>query len=180
MPPRPDFKHPDSEELTTTRRNNRDRTEYSVGDELSGQITGIAHFGLFVRLPNRESGLVFKHEVCWPGEDIAYGIGDEVTVQVMGFKAGRGLSLSIRQPRADRSFREFVTTHKVGDSIAGTVKSVVGYGVFVTLTPGVCGLLHVSAMQNHSAFDKQSIGAPIEVRIADIDIVSKRITLEMA
>jgi len=162
------------------RRNNRETTEYHIGDELSGFITGIEHFGVFVRLPNGESGLVFKHEVTWPGEDITYGVGDKVNVLVIGFKSGRGLSLSIRQTRANQAFQEFVSEHKVGDTVVGKVKSIVGYGLFVTLRPGVFGLLHVSSMPDLRAYSRDSIGSSIAVRLVDINLPGKRITLEMA
>lgn len=162
------------------RRNNRETTEYHIGDELSGFITGIEHFGVFVRLPNGESGLVFKHEVTWPGEDITYGVDDKVSVLVTGFKAGRGLSLSIRQTRSHKAFGDFVASHKVGDSVIGTVKSIVGYGIFVTLRPGVFGLLHVSSVPDIKAYNRDSIGRPISVRLLDINPDGKRITLEMA
>lgn len=162
------------------RRNNRETTEYKVGDELSGFITGIVHFGVFVRLPNGESGLVFKHEVAWPGEDITYGVGDKVSVLVIGFKAGRGLSLSIRQTRANKAFQEFVSEHQVGDTVVGKVKSIVSYGLFITLRPGVFGLLHVSSMPDIRNYSRDSIGESIKVRLVDINVPGKRITLEMA
>jgi len=169
-----------SDAKRSKRRNNRETTEYKIGDDLPGIITGFEHFGVFVRLPNGESGLVFKHEVTWPGEDISYAVGDKVNVQVIGFKAGRGLSLSIRQPRANKSFEEFISEHKVGDAVVGKVKSIVGYGVFVTLRPGVFGLLHVSSMPNLHAYSRESIGDSIKVRLVDINEAAKRITLELA
>lgn len=162
------------------RRNNRETTDYKVGDELSGFITGIEHFGVFVRLPNGESGLVFKHEVTWPGEEITHGVGDKVNVLVIGFKTGRGLSMSIRQTRTNKAFQEFVSEHKVGDTVTGKVKSIVGYGLFVTLCPGVFGLLHVSSMPDLRAYSRDSIGSSISVRLVDINVPGKRITLELA
>lgn len=179
MSSRSDRKHSEGHDTPAQRSNNRESTEYSVGDELSGDITGVAQYGLFVRLPNRESGLVFTHEVAWPGEHVSHSLGDKVTVQVIGFKAGRGLSLSIKQPRAEKTFKDFISTHRIGDTITGTIKSVVGYGVFVTLQPGVFGLLHISSMPNIKMFDKDSIGNLIKVRLANIDFDSKRITLEL-
>lgn len=166
--------------IKSPRRNNRETTAYAVGEEVSGYITGIEHYGIFVRLPNGESGLVFKQEVTWPGEDITYGVDDKVSVLVTGFKAGRGLSLSIRQTRSHKAFGDFVASHKVGDSVIGTVKSIVGYGIFVTLRPGVFGLLHVSSVPDIKAYNRDSIGRPISVRLLDINPDGKRITLEMA
>ena len=161
-------------------RRSRDVTEYAVGMELRGVVTGIAHYGIFVRLPNGESGLVFQGEICWPGEAITYGIGARVNVLVMAFKPGRGLALSIRETRVKAAFTSFCDANDVGSTVVGQIKSLVDYGVFITLAPGVAGLLHISAIPDIRAYTKESIGQAITVRLVDIARDTRRISLELA
>lgn len=160
-------------------RKSRDTTEYALGEVLNGYISGIEHYGVFVRLPNGESGLVFQNEICWPGEHIEYAVGSRVKVLVLAFKPGRGLALSIRETRTQEAFDGFVRDFPVGASLDGQIKSVLDYGIFVNLVPGVCGLLHVSEIPNIQAYGKHSIGQQISVRVGSIDIDQRRISLEM-
>jgi small subunit ribosomal protein S1 len=161
-------------------RKTRDTTEYAVGQELKGVISGIEHYGHFIRLPNGESGLVFHSEVCWPGENIVYSLGQKVVVTVMAFKPGRGLALSLREPRVKESFDQFVAECPVGTTVTGQVKSLMDYGVFITLAPGIAGLLHVSAIPDIHRYGKDSIGEDISVRVVDVDLTTRRISLELA
>lgn len=160
-------------------RKSRDTTEYKVGEEIAGVVTGIEHYGLFVRLPNGESGLVFHNEICWPGQEITYGLGHRVKVLVVGFKPGRGLSLSIRDTLTQEAFEQFSKMHAPNSVICGQVKSVLDYGIFVILAPGVDGLLHVSTIPDIHVYGKSSIGEPIDVRVTSIDPETNRIALEL-
>jgi len=154
-----------------------DTTAYAAGDRASGLIVSVARYGLFVRLSNGETGLVHTSAICWPGEDIAYAKGDRVAVKILGFKPGKGLALSQREARRDEIFELYAMRCEVGATVTGTVKSVRDYGVFVTLAPGVFGLLHISQIEDITAFDRASIGQAIEVRVIDIDLERQRISL---
>ena len=160
-------------------RKSKDVTAYQIGDKLTGVVSGIEHYGLFVRLPNGESGLVFHNEICLPGEDISPRLGEQVSVVVIGFKPGRGLALSIRETRVKAAFDAFLKECSVGTAVSGTVKSVLDYGVFVNLCPGVAGLLHVSAIPNIHEYGKSSIGDPIRVRVVNIEEATQRVSLEL-
>ncbi|MBD3948641.1 RNA-binding protein S1 [Tuanshanicoccus lijuaniae] len=71
-----------------------------VGQKLSGKVTGITHFGAFVELPEKQSGLVHISEVS-DGfiKDIntVLTVGQEVEVKVLSVAADGKISLSIRQ-----------------------------------------------------------------------------------
>lgn len=160
-------------------RHDKEATAYEIGDVLTGRVSGIHDYGCFVRLPNGESGLVLKHHVCWPGQKITVELGDEVFVRVISFKTGRGLSLSMRDARTQELFDEFVSTHGLRSVVQGQIKSVLDYGVFVTVAPGVYGLLHVSSIPNIELYGRASIGQQIEVQIVFIDATLRRIRLEL-
>lgn len=148
--------------------------------EISGVVSGCAPYGVFIRLPNGESGLVGVNEVCWPGEKITYSRGDAVKIVIIGFKVGRGLALSIRKARIQIVFDEFLLSYPVGSIITGQIKTVLDYGVFVVLAPGVDGLLHVTQISDNKTYSKSSVGSNIKVRVIKIDNEAKRIALTIA
>ena len=160
-------------------RKSRDSTVYVVGTEIFGVVCGIEDYGMFIRLANGESGLVFDNEICWPGENITHRLGERVKVLVLSFKEGRGLALSIRETRVKASFEAFQRNQPVGSSVQGHIKTVLDYGIFVTLAPGVAGLVHLSEIPSMDAYGKSSLGQPIDVRVISIDQTTNRISLSL-
>jgi len=68
---------------------------------------------------------------------------------------------------------------KEGDTVSGTVRSLVPYGAFVDLG-GIDGLLHISDMAHtrvNKAEDVVSVGQQVQVRILKIDPETKKISL---
>ena len=71
---------------------------------------------------------------------------------------------------------------KVGDVVEGVVKSVVDFGAFVELAPGIDALLHVSQIsREHVAkpSDVLSIGQEIQAKVVDFNGEDKKISLSM-
>jgi ribosomal protein S1 len=155
-----------------------DFTAYEVNQDLQGLVTGFATFGLYIRLANGEAGVVFNDHISWPGEDISYQIDEVVAVRVLGFKKGRGLSLSIREVKADANHKNYAVLNAIGDTVSGRIKKVLDYGIFVTLAPGVDGLLHNSNNANYLDYSKSSIGLTIDVKIKARNDALLKITLE--
>lgn len=73
-----------------------------VGSKVQGKVTGITHFGAFVELPDKKTGLVHISEV-----DEGYvkdiknvlTVGDEVTVKVLNVEDDGKIGLSIRKAK---------------------------------------------------------------------------------
>lgn len=173
----------DSTEIALTPKRitgQRMSTAWNVNDEVMGRVTGHAEFGLFVRLPNGESGLVFTNEVRWAGQNFVYEIGQKVKVVVTAFKPGRGLSLSIRKASIPAAFNTFLAAHATNNRFIGSIKAILDYGLFVTVSPGVDGLLHVSDLPDISIYGKSSIGQSLSVDVIVIDPVTMRVRLRLA
>ncbi len=78
--------------------------------------------------------------------------------------------------RRERAFAEL----REGDMVRGTVRSVMDFGAFIELLPGVDGLLHVADMSYTrvgKASDVAKVGDQIEAKILKIDPVGKKISL---
>jgi hypothetical protein len=72
---------------------------------------------------------------------------------------------------------------KVGSTIAGTVKNLTNFGVFVTLGDGIDGLIHNSRLpqtMNGNQVSKFEVGQSISVKILEIQPERNRVSLGMA
>jgi small subunit ribosomal protein S1 len=170
----------EAEPMVTTTQDRKLRkmtTNYRIGQELLGRVTGIAPYGLFVTLPNKESGLVINSEIYWPKEERVHGVGDSVSVLVIGFEAGKGLSLSIKRALPRTSFFEFSRQHLPGDRVKGQVTSIVDFGAFVRIAPGLDGLAHVNDLGQDETLDDYRVGDEITVRIVRMEQETMRIAL---
>lgn len=157
-------------------KQHRMTTEYIVGSDVLGRITGVATYGLFIKLPNRESGLVIQSEVCWPGEEMDYRQGQEVAVRVISFRPGLGLSLSIKRARHKECFEAFIKKCGVGKKVQGVVTKCMEYGAFVRLAPGVEGLAHYREMRS-GTIEKWSVGQEVELVVSSVHHELMRIGL---
>ncbi|HEY3459021.1 MAG TPA: S1 RNA-binding domain-containing protein [Bryobacteraceae bacterium] len=78
--------------------------------------------------------------------------------------------------RRERAFAEL----KEGDVVRGTVRTVMDFGAFLELSPGVDGLLHVADMaytRVGKASDVVKPGDELETKILKIDPATKKISL---
>lgn len=148
------------------------------GSRVKGVVTGIAPFGVFVRLGSSNvEGLVHVSEISWtkvsdPAE--FYKIGDEVEVEVLSLDpASSKVSLSIKnlQPNPWERFKE---TYHIGDMIEGSVTKVTPFGAFVKLEEGIEGLIHVS-----ETVGPLSVGERVKAKVVDFKPEEQRLGLSV-
>ena len=153
------------------------------GQTITGVITSIRDFGAFVDIGGVD-GLVPISEIGWSRvENINdyYAVGQEINVVIkkMDWEANR-ISLSIKETLED-PWEKAVEKLPVGTIVTGTVVRLTQFGAFVTLEPGVDGLVHISKLGkgrriNHPR-EVLEEGQQLEVKIEDIDKTEKRISL---
>ena len=156
------------------------------GERLKGRVTEIREYGLLVDIGGVE-GLVHQSELGWshglrPG-DVAR-IGDEVDVQVLKVqppakkeRTGR-VSLSMRALLPD-PWEEHSELLREGRAVAGKVVSTTDFGAFVSLSPGIEGLLHISELGRDLKHANQAVqlGDEVDVVIERVDRRQRRISL---
>jgi len=155
-----------------------------VGDKMKGKVTRCANFGAFVELFSGVEGLVHISEMSYtrrvlrPEEVVAPG--DEVTVMVKEFDPDRKrISLSIKDAEGD-PWADIDEKFKPGSTVKGTVEKKERFGVFITLAPGITGLLPKSkivASEKAVAIDGLKPGAAITVSIDSVDSRERKISL---
>ena len=154
------------------------------GMHLKGVVSSIVDFGAFVDLGGID-GLVHISELSWshvnhPSE--AVKVGQEVEVEVLDVDMSRErISLGLKQTTED-PWRTLVKNYPVGSIVEGTVTKLVPFGAFVELGDGIEGLVHISEMASrHVDVPSQvsNVGDPVQVKVMDIDMDRRRISLSM-
>ncbi len=151
------------------------------GMHLKGVVSSIV---AFVDLGGID-GLVHISELSWshvnhPSEVVK--VGQEVEVEVLDVDMSRErISLGLKQTTED-PWRTLVKNYPVGSIVEGTVTKLVPFGAFVELGDGIEGLVHISEMASrHVDVPSQvsNVGDPVQVKVMDIDMDRRRISLSM-
>ncbi|HEX5398410.1 MAG TPA: 30S ribosomal protein S1 [Verrucomicrobiae bacterium] len=122
--------------------------EMVPGDIRKGTVKNITDFGAFIDL-NGIDGLLHITDMSWgrighPSEILK--VGQELDVVVLDVnKEKERVSLGLKQKMAN-PWDNIETKFPVGGRVKGKVVSLVPYGAFVQLEPGVEGLVHVTEL----------------------------------
>lgn len=149
-----------------------------VGEVFDGEVTTIYDFGCFVKILFKKvplEGLVHVSEISWdkvmsPGSVVK--IGQKVKVKVLGKKDNK-LAFSMKQTQGD-PWDKVSEKYKLETQVEGTVSRISDYGVFVTLSPGIEGLIHITKIPPDKKLTK---GEKVTVNIEEIDKANKKISL---
>ena len=153
-----------------------------VGDVVSGEISGVVDFGLFIHFDDLE-GLIHISEVSWDRvEDIHrdFHVGDKVKTKVIEISEGR-ISLSIKQTQKDPWLKK-IKKYKIGEKIKGRIKRLTPFGAFVELGAGLEGLIHISEISNERISDPADIlklGDEIKAKIISLEPEEHKIGLSI-
>ena len=122
--------------------------EMVPGDIRKGIVKNITDFGAFIDL-NGLDGLLHITDMSWgrlghPSEILK--VGQELDVVVLDVnKEKERVSLGLKQKLAN-PWDSIETKFPVGQKVKGKVVSLVPYGAFVQLEPGIEGLIHVTEL----------------------------------
>jgi small subunit ribosomal protein S1 len=122
--------------------------DMTPGDIRKGTVKNITDFGAFIDL-NGIDGLLHITDMSWgrighPSELLK--VGQEIDVVVLDVnKEKERVSLGLKQKLAN-PWDSIETKFPIGQKVKGKVVSLVPYGAFVQLEPGVEGLIHVTEL----------------------------------
>lgn len=161
--------------------------KYIVPDAvLSGTISSLTDFGVFVDLGGGIQGLVHVSElshsrVAKPADRFSVDQPVQVKVLKVGEQTGK-ISLSMKALEGD-PWETVVDQLKERQIVPGRIVRMADFGAFVELLPGVDGLLHISEIpRSQQGTLKESAAAQAEttVMILSIDAKKRRISLALA
>jgi small subunit ribosomal protein S1 len=153
------------------------------GQTVEGVVSSIRDFGAFVDIGGVD-GLIPISEIGWSRVEKVeeyFTVGQKVqaVIKKLDWDKDR-ISLSYKETQAD-PWNEVVNTFPEGSTHMGTVARLAQFGAFVTLAPGIDGLVHISKLGggrriNHPR-EVLEEGQNIDVTIDAIDLAEKRISL---
>lgn len=162
-------------------------TRFKSDDIVEGIVRRLAPFGAFVEIAPGLEGLAHISELSWerriakPEEILA--VGDVVSVKIKEINPEtRRLSLSLKDAQGD-PWLDAPDKFTPGTRLTGRIESRNQHGLFVSLAPGISGLLPMGVISNAvnaSQLAKLAPGENIEVTVRSIDPESRRISLNPA
>ncbi len=159
--------------------------DVTEGSVVTGKVVNIEDYGAFVEIQPGVEGLIHISEITWGNQSINakeyFKMSQEVEARVVTIDRGdRKMSLSIKQLTAD-PWSEIEGRFPIGGVHTGTVKNITNYGIFVELSEGVGGMVHISDLSwtkryaHPSEFTK--VGSTMDVVVLDIDKDKRQISL---
>ncbi|MCL4200380.1 S1 RNA-binding domain-containing protein [Patescibacteria group bacterium] len=158
-----------------------------VDTTVEATITGVAPFGAFAKFAvekdgtkHEVEGLIHISEIAWEKVDDPnqyLKAGDTIKVKIAGVdeKSGK-VTLSVKQLLPD-PWEHVLDMFEKDSQVKGKVTRVSPYGIFVELTPGVEGLIHISKVTPGT---EPKVGEEITCLVEDVKPDQRKISLSMA
>jgi len=158
--------------------------EIEDGKRYTGVVKSLTSYGAFVDIGGVD-GMVHISELSWsrikhPSEVVK--VGDTVEVFVISAdKEKKKISLGMKD-HSENPWDKFLATYQVGDTANVRVVKLMTFGAFAEIVPGVDGLIHISQLADHRVekpADVVSEGQMVDVKITDIDLDKKKVSLSI-
>lgn len=155
------------------------------GEIVKGKVVNIEDYGAFLEIMPGVEGLVHVSEITWANTPINakefFKLGDEYEAKVVTLdKETRKMSLSIKQMTED-PWSTIENSFPENSRHMGVVKNITPYGVFVELSTGIGGMIHISDLSWLKRFNNPNeytkVGNQIEVIILNIDKEGRKLQL---
>lgn len=152
---------------------------YALGDELTGEVTGLVDFGVFIKLEEGLEGLVHISEIDWglvENPKTMFKIGEKVHVKVIEIKDDK-ISLSIKALK-ENPWREAEKKYKKDDIVEAIIIKFNRYGALASIEEGVAGLVHVSEFGSEEKLrEKLEMGKVYTFKITLFDPKEQKMAL---
>ncbi len=153
--------------------------KYTLGDEVSGEVTGIVDFGVFVKLEEGLEGLVHISEIDWAlveNPRTLYKVNDKVKVKIIDIKDGK-VSLSIKALKPN-PWVEASKKYKKDDEVSAVVIKFNKHGALASIEEGVAGLVHISEFGSEEKLrEKLELGKSYTFKITLFDAKEQKMAL---
>ena len=149
---------------------------------VKGIVKNITDYGAFIDLGGVD-GLLHITDMSWgrvkhPSNIL--GVGDEIDVKILKYDSSKErVSLGLKQVQ-ENPWESAQSKYTVGTTVAGEIVSVKDYGIFVELSDGIEGLVHVSEVSwtnPKGPIKGHNVGDKIEAQVLEVDVENKRISL---
>jgi len=154
-------------------------SHYALGDELTGEVTGLVDFGIFVKLEEGLEGLVHISEIDWglvENPKAMFRIGEKVRVKIIEVKDDK-ISLSIKALK-ENPWKEAEKKYKKDMQVEGVIIKYNKHGALASIEEGVAGLVHVSEFGGEDKLkEKLEMGKTYPFKISLFDAKEQKMAL---
>ncbi len=158
-------------------------TQIQEGMIVKGIVKNITDYGAFIDLGGVD-GLLHITDMSWgrvkhPGNLL--NVGDEIDVKILKYDPDKErVSLGLKQVQ-ENPWESANDKYRMGTKVEGEIVSVKDYGIFVELTDGIEGLVHVSELSWTQKVKLPSsdynVGDQLSAVVLGVDTENKRISL---
>ncbi|MFQ3671200.1 MAG: 30S ribosomal protein S1 [Verrucomicrobiia bacterium] len=155
------------------------------GSRVTGTVKNLTDFGAFIDLDGLD-GLLHITDMTWgrlnhPSELLK--IGQEIEVVVLEIdREKERVSLGLKQTTSN-PWEQIAEKYPVNLRVKGKVTSLVPYGAFVELEPGVEGLVHVSELSWTKRIARPSdvleVGQELEAQVIEVSKEEQKLSLSV-
>lgn len=156
--------------------------KFQVGEKLQGKVVRCTKFGAFVEIAPGIEGLVhisemsYRKRVVKSEDEVSPGDLVHVVIKELDLPRKR-ISLSIKDAEGD-PWVEVEEKYRVGQAVQGTLEKKEKFGYFITVEPGITGLLPASKIKAaDKPIEKLRPGDPVTVIIEAIQPKERRMSL---
>lgn len=155
-----------------------------AGDVVTGEVKSITDYGVFVDLGGVD-GLIRRADLSWkrikhPSDVVSVGDKIEVTIKDIDDETKK-VSLTYKKD-SENPWEVFKANYEEGMVCKATIVSITSFGAFAQIIDGIDGLIHISQIANqrvNNVADILTVGQEVDVKITEIDLDKKRISLSM-
>ena len=154
----------------------------NAGEEITGNVTGTAKYGVFVEFNRCLTGMIHKNDLDpetfekFKKREIMPA--DEVTFKVKDVISNTKITLTQIDNVQTSPWDDITTRYKIPAVVKAQVKAKKDYGLFVTIEDGVTGLLHVSEL-GEDIMKVFNPGDDITVKITRIEEETQKVFLKL-
>ncbi|WP_343191959.1 30S ribosomal protein S1 [Buchnera aphidicola] len=158
---------------------------YPTKIKITGRVTNLTDYGCFVEIEEGVEGLVHVSEMDWTNKNIhpskVVNVNDTVDVMILDIDEDRRrVSLGLKQCKIN-PWKEFAEKYKKGHKVVGKIKSITDFGIFIGLSGGIDGLVHLSDISwdklGEEAVKKYKKNDDISAIVLQVDADRERISL---
>jgi small subunit ribosomal protein S1 len=160
------------------------RDTLKEGMTVKGTITSIQDFGAFVDVSGFKALLPISEIARERVTDIKtlLSVGQEIEAEIIRLDwKNEKMAVSLKSLLAD-PWENVAAKYTKASKHEGTVSRVANFGVFVSLEPGIDGLLHISELQGDGQFAGAKkipkAGEKLTVVVKEVDAANHRISLQ--
>lgn len=157
-------------------------TKYAVGDDISGIVSAVMPYGVFVNLGAMD-GFLHQSDISWdkkPRLKELVPLGKEITAKIIEIdKENKKIKLSMKELNPD-PWQSIDKNFRPGLEVEGDIIAFADFGAFVRLKDGIEGLIHLGEITwNRIKHPSQhfKLGDHVKALVLRVDKDTRKISL---